>query len=113
MKQASKTNWPAGVIIGSSVPILLIILAIIAAWLSEINTHDGIYDVTAENAAMFGSLYLALPCGLLNIIVGIFARSRGLLHKGVAVTGFIIGGMGVVLGLLAWAFFITISSFVF
>ena len=112
-KQAPKPNWPAGVIIAASIPILLTILNIIIAWVSEITTHDGIYDVTAEQAALFGGLYLALPCGLINIIVGVYARSKGLLKKKVAIPGIMIGIVGILLGLIAWALFYMISSFEF
>jgi hypothetical protein len=112
-KQASKTNWQAGMIVVSSMLITLIVLGIVAAWVQEVNTHDGIYDTTIENAVMFAGLYFALPCGLLNIVLGIFARSRDLLTGKAAVIAFIIGGVGILLGLLAWTAFIMISSFVF
>ena len=111
--QASKTNWSTGVIIGSSIPIMLIVMGIIIALVSEFNTHDGIHDTTVMSAVLFGGLYLAIPCGLLNVIVGIFARSRGLVKKKVAITAIIIGVFGILLGLLSWASFYMVSSFVF
>ena len=112
-KQNSKTNWPAIVIIGSSIPITLIVMGIIIAVVSELNTHDGIYDVTVEHAAFIGGLYFALPCGLLNIIVATFARSRDLVKKKAAITGIIIGVLGILIGLLSWVWFSMVSSFVF
>jgi hypothetical protein len=112
-KQTSQMNWPAGMIIASSIPILATIINIILAWISEITTHNGIYDVTAEQAALFSGLYLALPCGLLNIIVASYARAKGLLKKKIAIPGIIIGVVGILLGLFAWALFYMISSFVF
>jgi hypothetical protein len=116
-KQASKINWSAGVIIGSSIPIALIIIGIITelvSWLSaRIHFVGGPVNTTIENAVLFGGLYFALPCGMLNIIVGIFARSRGLVKKKVAITGIVIGVLGILIGLLSWSFFIAVSSFVF
>jgi hypothetical protein len=73
----------------------------------------GITDTTVENAVLFGGLYFALPCGLLDIIVGIRAQSRSLLKRSFAITGIIIGALGIIIGLLAWALFIMVSSFVF
>jgi hypothetical protein len=70
-------------------------------------------DTTIENAVLFGGLYLALPCGLLNVIVGILARSRGWLKKPVVITGISVGVIGILLGLLSWFFFMTVSSFEF
>ena len=73
----------------------------------------GITDTTVENAVLFGGLYFALPCGLLGLVVGIRAQSRSLLKKGFAITGIIIGALGILIGLLSWSLFIMISSFVF
>jgi hypothetical protein len=107
-KQASKTNWSVWVIIGSSIPITLIVIGIIKALMSE---SHGIVDTTTEQAVFFNGLYLALPCGLLNIIVGINALSKGLVRKKVAITGIIIGALSIFMGLIAWSWFFMISAF--
>ena len=107
-KQASKTNRSVWVIIGSSIPITLIVLGIIKALASE--TH-GIVDATTEQAVFFGGLYLALPCGLLSMIVGINALSKGLVSKKVAITGIIFGVLSMVIGLISWVWFFMISAF--
>jgi hypothetical protein len=108
-KQASKTNWSAGVIIGASIPITLIVIGTIIALISEFNTHDGIYDTTIMSAVLFGGLYLAIPCGLLDIIVGILAQSRDLVKKKIAITGIVIGVLGILMGLLSWISFYMVS----
>jgi hypothetical protein len=107
-KEASKSNWSVWVIIGSSIPITLMVIGIIKALLSE---SHGIVDVTTEQAVFFGGLYLALPSGLLNIIVGINALSKGLVRKKVAITGIIIGVLGIFMGLISWIWFFMISAF--
>jgi len=112
-KQESKIHWPTWVIIASSILILLIVIGFIIAWVSEITTQDGMYDITVENAVFWGGIYYALPCGLINIIVGNYARSKGLVQKKVAVIVTILGVLGILIGLLAWTFYIMISSFVF
>jgi len=73
----------------------------------------GITDTTVENAVLFGGLYFALPCGLLDVIVGIRAQSRNLLKRRFTLSGIIIGILGIIIGLLSWALFIMVSSFVF
>ncbi len=110
---ATKSHWPQAVIVGSSLLIALLIFQIITVWVSEITTQDGMYDTTVENAAFWGGIYYALPCGLINIIVGNYARSKGLVQKKVAVIVTILGVLGILIGLLAWTFYIMISSFVF
>jgi hypothetical protein len=107
-EQASKTNRSVWVILGSSIPITLIVLGIIKALLSE--TH-GIVDATIERAVFFGGLYLALPCGLLSVIVGIKALSKGLVNKKIAIIGIIIGVLSIVIGLISWVWFFMISAF--
>jgi hypothetical protein len=108
-KQAStKTNRSIWVILGSSIPITLIVIGIIKAWLSE--TH-GIVDATTEQAVFFGGLYFALPCGLLSVIVGMKALSKGLVNKKVAIPGIIIGVLSIVIGLISWVWFFMISAF--
>jgi hypothetical protein len=107
-EQASKTNWSIWVIIESSIPITLIVIGIIKALISE--TH-GIVDTTTEQAVFFGGLYLALPCGLLSIIAGINALSKGSVNKKVAITGIIIGVLSIFIGLISWVWFFMISAF--
>jgi len=107
-EQASKTNRSVWVIFGSSIPITLIVLGIIKALLSE--TH-GIVDTTTEQAVFFGGLYLALPCGLLSVIVGIKTLSKGLVNKKIAIIGIIIGVLSSVIGLISWVWFFMISAF--
>ena len=107
-EQTSTTNWSTGIIIGASIPITLIVIGIIIALVSE--TH-GIVDATTEQAVFFGGLYLALPCGLLSIIVGSKALSKGLVKKKVAITGIIIGVLSIFMGLLSWTWFFMISAF--
>lgn len=107
-KQASKTNWSLWVIIGSSIPITLIAIGIIKALMSE---SHGIVDVSTEQAVFFGALYAALPCGILSIIAGIKALSKGLINKKVAITGIIIGALSILTGLVAWIWFFMVSAF--
>jgi hypothetical protein len=113
--QSTKSNWSAGIIIASSLPIVLIMVGIIgmAAGAGRTDPVTGITDTTVENAVLFGGLYFALPCGLLNLVVGIRARSRSLLKKRFTITGIILGILGIIFGLLSWAFYIMVSSFVF
>jgi hypothetical protein len=115
IKQASKTNWLAGIFISSSIPVVLIVKGIIIAliWTIHPDPATGITDTTVENTVFFGGLYLALPCGLLSVVVGIYARSKGLLKKGFVTTGIIIGILGILIGLLAWSWYIMVSSFTF
>jgi hypothetical protein len=110
-KQTAETNWPISVIVVSSIPIILIIVDIIIAVIMELNARDGIHNTTYMNAAIFGGLYLAIPCGLLNIIVCNFARSRGLVGKKLAGTGIFIGVIGILIGLITWIMFSMILSF--
>ena len=94
---------------------MLIIIGIIIAlgWTIHTDPVTGITDTTVENAVFFGGLYLALPCGLLDVVVGIRAQSKGLLKKKITIAGIIIGTLGIIMGLLSWAFMIMMSSFVF
>ena len=66
-------------------------------------------DTTMENAVFFGGLYLAVPFGLLNIIVGSNALSKGLVKKKVAITGIVIGVLGILIGILSWVWFYMVS----
>ncbi len=110
-KKGFTINWSAGVIIGSSIPIILIVIGIVIAVIKEFNVSDGIRDTTIMNAVVFGGLYLAIPCGLLDIIVGNSAQSRDLVKKKVATTGIIIGVLGILIGLISWFLFYIVSSF--
>jgi hypothetical protein len=115
IKQASKTNWLAGVIIGSSIPVVLIVIGIIIVlvWTIHPDPVTGITDTTVENTVFFSSLYFAPPCGLLCVIAVIYARSKGLLKNVFVATGIIIGMLGILIGLLAWSWFIMVSSLTF
>jgi len=90
-KQASETNWLAGIIIGSSIPVVIIVIGIIIglAWTIHPDPVTGITDTTVENTVFFSSLYIAPPCGLLSLIAGIHARSKGLLKNDFVAAGII------------------------
>ena len=106
-----------GVFIGSSIPITLIVIGILielASWLvARVHFVRGPEDTTLENALLFGGLYFALPCGLLNIIVGIYVQTKGFVKKKVSVTGIVIGVLGILFGSLSWALVIALSQIVF
>ena len=111
-----RPSWPSLTLILASIPILFIFLAAILAYVSEVTTRDGVYDVTFENAAFFGGLYLAIPCGLTAIIAGASARSRGLITKKAAATGIVIGSLGILsragrLGLVRHGFGVHVLGF--
>ncbi len=108
-----RPSWPSLTLILASIPILFIFLAALLAYVSEVTARDGVYDVTFENAAFFGGLYLAIPCGLIAIIAGTNARSRGLINKKFAAAGIVIGVLGILFGLVAWVWFAMVSAFVF
>ena len=112
-KQGSKINWPLVVIVGSSIPIVMIIMGIVSELAKGFQPYTGIVDTTNENAILFLGLYFAIPCGLLDIFAGNFALSKGLVKKKVAVVGIIIGVLGLLLGILAWILFYMVTSFVF
>jgi hypothetical protein len=103
----------------SSMPIILLIAGILIKLLAFLIPplqkltllHPN--NTTIENDILLGGLYLALPCGLFNVILGIFARSRGWLKKPVVKTGISIGVIGILLGLLSWFYFMMVSSFEF
>ena len=111
--QVSKTNWSLGMMIGSSIMIILIIVGILIKLAKAFQPFTGIVDTTNENAVFFGGLFLAIPCGLMDILAGNFALSKGLVKKNVAVFAMIIGGLGLVLGILAWVLFYMFTSIVF
>ena len=112
MKQASKINW-LSIITIASIPITLLVIGIIIELVSALKPPpaDGIYDVTLEYLVFRGGLIFALPCGVLNIIVGIFTLSKGLVKKWAATTGIIIGILGFLIGLIAWVWYYMIWSF--
>ena len=112
-KHPSPPLWPSVTLVLASIPIVMTLLAFIQAVISEVTTTNGVYDVTYERAAFFGGLYLAIPCGLIAIIAGASARSRGLINKKAAATGIVIGSLGLLLGLVAWVWFAMVSAFVF
>jgi len=111
--RSSAPLWPSVTLVLASIPIVMTLLAFIQAVISEVTTTNGVYDVTYERAAFFGGLYLAIPCGLIAIIVGGRARSRGWVNNKTAIAAMILGGVGVFLGLVAWVWFAMISAFVF
>ncbi|MCX6082995.1 MAG: hypothetical protein NTW32_25990 [Chloroflexi bacterium] len=115
IKQVSKIKWLAGIIVGSSISIVLIVIGIIIAlvWTIHPDPVTGITDTTVENAVFFGGLYFALPFGLLSVGAGIYARSKGMLNKLFTTTGIIVGFIGALIGLLCWIWFMMVSSFVF
>lgn len=108
-----KPSWPSVILFAGSIPILSILLAAILAYISEVTAQNGVYDVTYERAAFFGGLYLAIPCGLIAIIAGARARSKGWVGKKAAAIGIVIGSLGLLLGLVAWVWYAAISSFTF
>ena len=114
-KQAPKNNWLAGIIIGSSIPIVLIVIGIIIVlgWTLHPDPVTGVTDTTVENTLFFVCLYFALPCGLLSVLAGIYARSKGSLKNVFVITGIIIGVLGILTGVLAWSWFILVSSYTF
>lgn len=112
VKPVSKINWRLAILIGSSIPILLIVIGVIIVLASiflPAAPGTGVVDTTLENATLFGGLYLALPFGLLNLLVGSSALSKGSLNKRAAITGIILGLFGILIGLLAWASYYIIS----
>lgn len=111
--QPARPSWPSVTLILASLPILLILLSIVQTVISEVTTHNGVYDTTYENAAFFGGLYLAIPCGLIDITVGMLARSRGWSPAKLANPAIFVGGMGVLLGMVTWIWYAMVSAFVF
>jgi hypothetical protein len=114
-RQRTQAIWLSGAIIAASIPILLLILGIIAAlgWTIRTDPVTGVTDTTVENAVFLGGLYAALPCGVADVMAGAFARTKGSVNKKLALAGIMIGVLGILLGLLAWGFFIMMSSFTF
>ncbi|MDH5196323.1 MAG: hypothetical protein OEY20_03610 [Gemmatimonadota bacterium] len=107
-------RW-AAVVILSSVLIMLVALgaAIALLWTSHPDPATGITTTTVERAAFFGARFVALPCGLLNVLAGGLAwpdaSAKGLPRAATVV----FGAMGLLLGILSWAWYIMVSSFVF
>lgn len=117
-KTASKTHWSVVVLIGSSLPILLILLGIlhelVSAWVASLNPiRSGLVDVTVEHLVFLGGLYLALPCGLLNLIAVAQARSRGLVNKKIAAAASLLGVLSLLFGSIVLIFNYMISQFEF
>ena len=111
----SKSNWSSGILIIASIPILLIIVGVILilGGAGRTDPVTGITDTTVENAVFFGGLYLAVPFGLVAVIVGSWARSKSLLKKWGTLLGIIAGVLSILCGLLSWAYYHIMSSFVF
>jgi len=91
----------------------MIIMGIISELVKASQPYTGIVDTTNENAVFFGGLFLAIPCGLLDIFAGNFALSKSLTNRKIAVTAIIIGIIGLLLGTLAWVLFHMVTSIVF
>jgi|WetSurMetagenome_2_1015567.scaffolds.fasta_scaffold711523_2 hypothetical protein len=112
-----KASWLSGALILSSLPIVLIgieILVELAAVLwARTQPPTGIVDTTHENIILFLGLYFALPCGLLNLILGAVGRAKGRLSKKAYITGMTLGVLGILFGIAAWTLYIMVSSFVF
>lgn len=108
-------NWALGILIASSIPILLILVGIIAmlGGAGRTDPVTGINNTTVENAVLFGGLYCAIPSGLSGVIVGVWAQARKLIEKRFAIAGIILGMLSILVGLLSWASFVVVSSFVF
>jgi hypothetical protein len=113
-----QTSQPKGltcILVGSSIPILFILVGLLIEFLKFIAAQylprQGVVDTTLENAILFCGLYLALPCGLLDIISGIIARSKG--SRILATAGITIGISGIIFGLLAWGLNYVVSQIVF
>jgi hypothetical protein len=106
MKQASNSKW-LSILTISSIPIALLLIGIVIELISALQPPppDGVYDVTIEYLVFRGGLIFALPCGVLNIIVGIFALSKDLVKKSVAISGLVIGILGFLIGLIAWVWY--------
>jgi hypothetical protein len=115
MNTTFKRNWLAGIVILSSLLIILIVIGITIAlmWTIHPDPMTGVTDTTVENVTFIGARYIALPCGILNVVAGIFTWSRGLLKKMFTTAGILIGVLAILIGLLAWAWFIMVSSLVF
>jgi hypothetical protein len=113
----SQSKWPVGVFFGSSAPIVLMMIGIIievVTWVTaSLRPRTGIEDTTIENALLFGGLYLALPCGILNVVMAIFLQSKHKVSKKGSTTAIIVGILGILMGILAWVMFIMVSSFEF
>jgi len=116
IQKASKERWTAGIIIGASTPVILMITGILMRVLgSAIPPIQYLplmspNDTTIENLVFIGGLYLALPCGLLTIIAVIFARPKGLLTQKLAITGIMLGALGILSGLLMWLYYYMIVN---
>lgn len=117
LNEKAQPNWPVGVITAASIPIIWMaagLLIELLTWATvNLRPRTGIEDTTLENALLFGGLYLALPCGLINLIVGPYARSKERVSRRVAAFAIITGLLGILFGVLAWGLFIMISSFEF
>ncbi len=107
-KQISRVRWPAWVMIWTSVLITLMLLGFIRVWIMD---SHGIADTTTEHAIFFAGLYLALPCGILSIVGGIRALSKGLMKKRIAILGILIGVFIIFIGIASWTWFFMVTAF--
>jgi hypothetical protein len=107
--EKSKTSpWLILAFIGINLPLMLILISLVN--MSVLPTQ-GFVNVTPEHAAFFCGLYLALPSGVVNIILVSRALLQRQLKKSVAVTGIILGIVSILFGLLSWLWFFMVSSF--
>ncbi len=118
-EQTSKNSWLAGgALLLSSAPILLIILGIfseaITLWRESLQpVRSGVVNVTIRLAVIQLGLYLAFPCGLVNLIFGNFAHAKGLIGRKALNVGKVIGILGLLFGLCAWILFAMVSAIEF
>jgi hypothetical protein len=101
-------------VILASIPVLLIAIGIVIALVAGVSTgSEGGMDTTLVHIIFFSGMFLALPFGILDAAVGVYARSKSLVSKKISIPGIVIGSIGILIGLLAWIFFGMVSSFVF
>jgi hypothetical protein len=96
-------------IIWLNLPLMLILIALVTMFASE---SHGVVNVSVERVAFLCGLYLALPSGVLSIVLVIRALSRGVVKKSVAVIRIILGIVSILIGLLSWTWLFMVSSFV-
>lgn len=99
-------------------PIVLMIIGVIielGKWLSAnlFPVQRGVVDTTIENLLFEGGLYFALPCGLLSLVMARYGRSKGQMNRWLARAGIALGAVGLLFGILTWAYFNLMSAFVF
>lgn len=104
-----KKNWRIWLVGGSILPLAWMALNVIKFLSLERTT--GLVDTTTEQAVFFIGRYLALPYGLLTIIISINALKKGLLKKSIAIMGIISGILNLLVGLVMWIAFVVVMAF--